>query len=110
MTPCAMTRILSPAGQAAPGRRESAPPLGRVAGSRVGLRIQWPSFDVYLARLVELLVQRHGVAGTTTMFTGSDGTAAGRVTIRGRSDATRWAKAYDDFRAKTDWGIFGLAA
>lgn len=103
-------RILSPAGEAAPGRREPAPPLARAAGSRVGLRIQWPSFDVYMDRLVELLRQRHGVAGTTTMFTGSDGTAAGKVTIRGRSDATSWAKAYDDFRAKTDWGIFGLAA
>lgn len=110
MTASNTTRILSPAGQPAAGRREAAPPLARVAGSRVGLRIQWPSFDVYLTRLVQLLVQRHGVVGTTTMFTGSDGTAAGRVTIRGRSDATRWAKAYDDFRAKTDWGIFGLAA
>lgn len=103
-------RILSPAGEAAAGHHRLAPPLASAAGSRVGLRIQWPSFDVYMDRMVELLVQRHGVAGTTTMFTGSDGTAAGKVTIRGRSDATSWAKAYDDFRAKTDWGIFGLAA
>lgn len=102
-------RIMNPVAEFSGGGRGLAPLIPGVAGTTVGFRVQWPSFDIFMNRMGELLKGR-GVKETTTMFTGSDGTAAGKVTIRGRADAISWAKAYDDLAAKIDWGIFGLAA
>ena len=103
-------QIMNPVGEFSGGGKKIAPRIATVAGSSVGFRVQWPSFDIFMNRMDELLTQDHGVKNVTTMFTGSDGTAAGKVTIRGRADAVSWAKAYDDLAAKIDWGIFGLAA
>ncbi len=103
-------QILDPTGVISGSGRGLAPLLKSVAGTSVGFRVQWPSFDIFMGRVDTLLKQRYGVKTIHTMFTGSDGTAAGKVTIRGRSDAISWSKAYDDLAEKIDWGIFGLAA
>ncbi len=103
-------QILDPTGVVSGGGRGLAPLINGIAGTRVGFRVQWPSFDIFMGRVDTLLRQRYGVKTIETMFTGSDGTAAGKVTIRGRSDAISWSKAYDDLAKKIDWGIFGLAA
>lgn len=102
--------IMNPVAEFAQGGSGLAPLISSVAGTTVGFRVQWPSFDVFMNRMGELLQQRFDVKQIHTMFTGSDGTAAGKVTIRGRADAKSWAKAYDDLAARIDWGIFGLAA
>lgn len=105
-----MIRMLDPRGAVEGRARKLAPLAKSVQGSVGGFRVQWPSFDIFMEKMEELLVARHGVSKVNYMFTGSDGTAAGSVVIRGRSDAVSWAKAYDDFAAKNSWGIFGLAA
>jgi len=87
-----------------------APLLKSMQGTVGGFRVQWPSFDIFMEKIEELLIARHGASKVNYMFTGSDGTAAGKVVIRGRSDAVSWAKAYDDFAARNAWGIFGLSA
>ncbi len=103
-------QILNPVAEFRGKGRGLAPLLPSLSGTRVAFRVQWPSFDIFMNRLGEGLQRSHGVREIHTMFTGSDGTAAGKVTIRGRADAVSWAKAYDELAAKTDWGIFGLAA
>ena len=103
-------QILDPAGEVPSAKAALAPRVQGIAGTSVGFRVQWPSFDIFMERVEELLKERHGVRNVQTMYTGSDGTAAGKVTIRGRSDAVSWNKAYDDFARKIEWGIFGLAA
>jgi len=105
-----MLRMLDPRGAVDARARTLAPMLKSVQGTVSGFRVQWPSFDVFMQKIEQLLVEHHGVSKVNYMFTGSDGTAAGNVVIRGRSDALSWAKAYDDFAAKNSWGIFGLAA
>ena len=106
----ARVQILNPVAEFSGAGRGLAPRLPTVSGSRVAFRVQWPSFDIFMNRLGERLKHAHGVREIHTMFTGSDGTAAGKVTIRGRADAVSWARAYDDLARKSDWGIFGLAA
>jgi hypothetical protein len=103
-------QVLNPVAEFRQGGRPLAPRLSGVSGTRVGFRVQWPSFDLFMNRLGELLQRDHGVKQIHTMFTGSDGTAAVKVTIRGRADSVSWAKAYDDLRDRTDWVVSGLAA
>jgi len=103
-------QIMDPTGDTGGPGKKNAPLIADVKGTNVGFRVQWPSFDIFMNRMEELLVKDYGVSKTHYMFTGSDGTAAGKVTIRGRADAISWAKAYDDLAAKISWGIFGLAA
>jgi len=102
--------IMNPVGEFSGGGRKLSALIPGVAGTTVGFRVQWPSFDIFMNRMGELLTGEHAVKKVETMFTGSDGTAAGKVTIRGRADAQSWTKAYDELAAKIDWGIFGLAA
>ncbi len=105
-----MIRMLAPTGECAAHDSKLAPTLKTVRGTVAGFRVQWPSFDIFMKKVEELLIEKHGVTKVNYMFTGSDGTAAGKVVIRGRSDAVSWAKAYDDFAARNNWGILGLAA
>jgi hypothetical protein len=103
-------QILDPVGEMPAKGNPLAPLAAGAAGSRVGFRVQWPSFDIFMERIGELLRDLYGVAGIDTMYTGSDGTAAGKVAIRGRSDAINWDRAYDELAGRIDWGISGLAA
>lgn len=103
-------QILNPVGVPPREGRKPAPRIGSVMGSSVGFRVQWPSFDIFMARIGELLKERYDVKDVHYLYTGSDGTAAAKVSIRGRSDVQTWNKYYDDFAARTQWGIFGLCA
>lgn len=103
-------QILDPAGEVPKLQNRLAPLVQNVRGTSVGFRIQWTSFDIFMDRIKELLEERYGVRQVNFLFTGSDGTFSGKRTIRGRSDASSWQKAFDDFGAKSDWAILGLAA
>ena len=106
----AKIQILDPVGAVPAGGRPLAPLLASVSGSRVGFRVQWPSFDIFMERIGELLQDLYGVKSIDMLYTGSDGTAAGKVSIRGRSDAVSWDRTYDELAGKVDWAISGLAA
>ncbi|MBM3346934.1 MAG: hypothetical protein FJY55_10640 [Betaproteobacteria bacterium] len=106
----AKIRILDPVGALPPGGKPLAPLLDGVGGSRVGFRVQWPSFDIFMERIGELLRDLYGVKSIDMLYTGSDGTAAGKVSIRGRSDAVSWDRTYDALAGKVDWAVSGLAA
>ena len=103
-------QILDPSGEAPNVQNRLAPLVQSVKGTSVGFRVQWTSFDVFMDRIKELLEERYGVKQVNYLFTGSDGTASGKRTIRGRSDAPSWTKVFDDFAGKSDWAILGLAA
>lgn len=103
-------RIMDPRGVVPGKSRGLAPRIAGVAGTTAGFRVQWPSFDIFMERVEEVLKARHGVGHVEYLFTGSDGTAAGKVKIRGRSDVVSWNKVYDDFTGRVDWAISGLAA
>lgn len=103
-------QILDPAGEAPHLQNRLAPLLQGVKGTSVGFRVQWPSFDVFMERVKELLAERYGIQQVNYLYTGSDGTATGKRAIRGRSDAPSWGKAFDEFAQKSDWAILGLAA
>jgi len=105
-----LIQMLDPKGDIDAKARPPAPLLKTIHGTVGGFRVQWPSFDIFMVKLEELLIAKFSVSKVNYMFTGSDGTAAGKVVIRGRADAVSWAKAYDDFAAKNAWGIFGLCA
>ena len=106
----AKIEILDPVGDVPAGGRQLAPLLENVGGTRVGFRVQWPSFDIFMERVGELLKGLYGVKTIDMLYTGSDGTAAGKVSIRGRSDAVSWDRTYDELAGKVDWAISGLAA
>ena len=102
--------ILNPVGSPPNNIKPLAQPVDTVHDSSVGFRVQWPSFDIFMERVEELLFERHRVRQVHHMYTGSDGTAAGKVSIRGRSDVQSWNRYYDDLASKIQWGIFGLGA
>ena len=108
--PQAKIQILDPVGDVPAGGHQLAPLLDSVGGSRVGFRVQWPSFDIFMERIGELLRDLYGVKSIDMLYTGSDGTAAGKVSIRGRSDAVSWDRTYDELAGKVDWAVSGLAA
>ncbi len=103
-------QILDPVGEVPERRKRLAPLLQNVANTSVGFRVQWPSFDIFMERVKELLAERYGVKQVNYLYTGSDGCATGKRAIRGRSDAVTWGKVFDDFASKSDWSILGLAA
>ena len=51
----AKIQILDPVGNVPVGGHKLAPLLENVGGSRVGFRVQWPSFDIFMERIGELL-------------------------------------------------------
>ena len=106
----AKIQILDPVGNVPAGGHKLAALLPGVGGSRVGFRVQWPSFDIFMERIGELLRDLYGVKSIDMLYTGSDGTAAGKVSIRGRSDAVSWDRTYDELAGKVDWVVSGLAA
>ena len=73
----AKIQILDPVGSVPAGGRKLAPLLESVGGTRVGFRVQWPSFDIFMERVGELLRDLYGVKSIDMLYTGSDGTAAG---------------------------------
>ncbi|MEK7873197.1 MAG: hypothetical protein AAB502_04990 [Chloroflexota bacterium] len=103
-------QILDPAGEVPQETKRLAPLVQNVENTSVGFRVQWPSFDIFMERVKELLEERYGVKQVNYLYTGSDGCATGKRAIRGRSDAVTWGKVFDDFSAKSDWAILGLAA
>ena len=76
-------QFLNPRGTIAANRSKSAPLVAGLAGTTGGFRVQWPSFDIFMHRIQELLQERQ-VKQIHTLYTGSDGTAAVKVTLRGR--------------------------
>ena len=103
-------QILDPVGEVPQLRKRLAPLVQNVENTSVGFRVQWPSFDIFMERVKELLAERYGVRQVNYLYTGSDGCATGKRAIRGRSDAVTWGKVFDDFASKSDWSILGLAA
>ena len=105
-----MARNLTICNPVAPGPKATLrlpPTPASIEGSRVGFRVQWPSFDVFMHELEPILREKHGVRDVS--WWNLQGNL--QEEVRGRAaDPEGYARQADRFAEQSDWAILGLAA
>jgi hypothetical protein len=92
-------------GPPATGRLNPAP--SSVRGTRVGFRVQWDSFDVFMHEMETILRDAYGVADVSwwNLMGSIQEEARGRA-----ANPAAFARKADEFAEVSDWAILGLAA
>lgn len=104
-----MTRILTIGNPVANGPEAtlqlSAAPAS-IQGTKVGFRVAWDSFDVFMREMATILREEYGVAEIKWWHQGD---IQQQEQSRAK-DAAAFAQQLDEFADGIDWAIMGLAA
>lgn len=103
--------LVDPSANEPQQKQRLAPRVGNLRGKRIGIRIRWKSFDVFMEEVGTVLARDHGVGELVLLRL--ENVRADRLKrglYKGTSDLWIPAEGIDDFASRIDAAILGLCA